>query len=40
MLNFERGKPTTNNVKDPAKPSLKPPIYEPPAAPATPSAGS
>ncbi|HSV16934.1 MAG TPA: polymer-forming cytoskeletal protein [Casimicrobiaceae bacterium] len=39
MLNFERGKPT-NNVKDPAKPTLKPPIYEPPAAPAPPAAGN
>jgi cytoskeletal protein CcmA (bactofilin family) len=39
MLNFERGKPT-NNLKDPAKPTLKPPIYEPPAAPAMPAGGS
>lgn len=37
MLNFERGKgtPGNNNLKDPAaKPTLKPPIYDPPSNPA------
>jgi len=36
MLNFERGTrtPGNNNLKDPAKPSLKPPVYDPPGAPA------
>jgi len=37
MLNFERGKGApgpTNNLKDPAKPSLKPPVYDPPGSPA------
>ena len=38
MLNFERGNrtPGTNNPKDvPAKPTLKPPVYDPPAPPAS-----
>ena len=42
MLNFERGNrtPGNNNLKDPPKPTLKPPIYDPPAASATPAPGA
>jgi cytoskeletal protein CcmA (bactofilin family) len=43
MLNFERGNRTpgspTNNLKDPTKPTLKPPVYDPPGTPA-PAQGS
>jgi cytoskeletal protein CcmA (bactofilin family) len=41
MLNFERGnRAPQNGGKEPAKPGLKPPIYDPPTAPATAQGGA